>query len=99
MKRLLAGLLSRFKFSARPLHRVLTVDDVQQAWIMYQPGWYSRASMTSGQEQAFALLDELHAFSIAGEFNKELHVMQAFGVSPAVKDAMLKAWKSDRKRE
>jgi hypothetical protein len=54
--------------------------------------------LTSRQEQAFALLDELHAFSIAGEFNKDFHIMQAFGVSAEAKDGMLEAWKSDRKR-
>jgi hypothetical protein len=98
MKRLLAGLLNRFKFAARTPHKVISVDDVQRAWNMHQPGWYSRASMTSRQEQAFALLDELHAFSIAGEFNKDFHIMQAFGVSAEAKDGMLEAWNSDRTR-
>lgn len=98
MKGLLAGLLNKFKFAARTPNNVLSVDDVQRAWNMYQSGWYSRASMTSRQEQAFALLDELHAFSIAGEFNKDFHIMQAFRVSAEVKDGMLEAWKSDRTR-
>ncbi len=76
-----------------------SVSEAERAWHARKDGWYYRAAASSTREQAFDLLDQLAAYSAGAQFRMDSHIMRGFGIGEEAKNALLKAWKANCRRE
>ena len=76
-----------------------TPTELERAWEVHCDGWLFRAANSRTQKDAFALLDQLGAYTDGGGFSMLPHIEKGFGMDKAAAMDLLTNWEIDRQQE